>query len=87
MTKSLGDINSIYIATEDICKAQQHSLIDTIFSSANVTTMTQEMMVAYLDATWDKKVNFKNRKSFYNRCVAELEKRGEKQSRKFQKMV
>jgi len=86
MANSLGDINNIYLATEDICKAQQYSLIDTIFSSANILDMNQEMMIAYLDATWDKKENFKNRKSFYHKCIVELEKRGEKISRKLEKM-
>lgn len=87
MAKSLGDINGIYIATESICKAQQYGLIDTMLSKADVTSMTQDMMFAYLDATWNNKTKLKNRNDFYNKCVTELSKRSEKPSRKFERIL
>jgi hypothetical protein len=87
MTKSLGDIRGIYIATESICKAQQYTLIDTMLSKANVTTMTQDMMFAYLDATWNNKTKLKTREDFYHKCIAELSKRSEKLSKRFERIL
>jgi len=87
MAKLQGNINNIYIATEDICKANQFGLIDTILSSANVSSLTQDMMIAYLDATLEKKDKLKQREAFFSRCSDELVKRGEKKSRRFERLA
>lgn len=83
----LDDINRIFIATNLICEAKQYGLMDTVLSSADVSSMTQDMMVAYLEATREKKDKFKSRISFYNRCKDELGKRNEKKNRKFEKLL
>jgi len=86
MAKLQGNINNIYIATEDICKANQYGLIDTILASASVSDLTQDMMIAYLDATLEKKNKLKQREAFYAKCSDELVKRGEKKSTRFEKL-
>ena len=45
------DINKIYLATTQIFNDNQFGLIDTILSAAKVENLTQEMMIAYLEAT------------------------------------
>lgn len=87
MAKLQGDINSIYLATEAMCKANQFGLIDTILASAKISDLTQDMMIVYLDITLEKKDKLKNRESFYVRCSEELKKRAEKVSRKFERLA
>ena len=81
------DINKIYLATTQIFNDNQFGLIDTILSAAKVENLTQEMMIAYLEATREKKDKLKHRQSFFKRSSDELDRRGEKKSRKFERLA
>ena len=81
------EVNKEFIAFDQICKDNQHSLVDALFANAKVEDMPQQVMEIYLDATLGDRKKFNNRTSFYNRCIKELEKRKEKISRKMTKLL
>lgn len=87
MALNAEEVNKIFVATTQICKAKQHSLIDAIFENAPVEEMPQQIMEVYMDATWNYKPMFKNREIFFDKCKNALEKRGEKMSRKLIKLL
>lgn len=86
MPLAANDISKVFTATDILCKAGQYGLLNKILSSANIENMTQDMMVAYLDATFYEKVKLTERSSFFKKCNEVLEKRGEKKSVRFQRM-
>lgn len=81
------EANKMYLAATQICKANQHGLIDTMLSKAKIEGMPQDVMTIYLDSTFDEQGKFKNRKDFAERCRKELEGRGEKINRKLSKFL
>lgn len=87
MTLSATDVSNVYTIIERFAKFGQHSLIDTILENADATSMSQEMMTMYLDATLHERDKLKKRNEFFQRCSEVLEKRGEKKSRRFERAV
>lgn len=81
------EANKMYLAATQICKANQHGLIDTMLSKVKIEGMPQDIMTIYLDSTFDEQSKFKNRKDFAERCRKELEGRGEKINRKLSRLL
>lgn len=81
------EANKMYLAATQICKANQHGLIDIMLSKVKIEGMPQDVMTVYLDSTFDEQSRFKNRKDFAERCRKELEGRGEKINRKLSRLL
>jgi hypothetical protein len=86
MIKSSIDLNTIFLGIQLMVKQGSYSLIDSMLSGKNIFDMSQEIMTAYLDATFDEKNKLKNRSKFFNFCKEELTRRGEKISRRLERL-
>lgn len=81
------DLNKVYITINEMSKSNQNGLIDLLLSKANVSSMPQEVMIVYLDSTFDFKNKLKNRDLFCINCKKELESRNEKISFRLSKLL
>jgi hypothetical protein len=77
-----NEANEMYLAAARIFKDNQHKLIDTMLGRANIEGLPQDIMIIYLDSTFDEQNKLKNRKEFAEKCRKELERRNEKISKK-----